>query len=126
MMHARMRAGGARPAPPATTVCVRPSPQPARPPCPSCHDCVRASLTATRCPPTCHPARPSSPPPCPPAHTVFPPACPHNQLREKENRLSELVDGVVEGYHSGFARSIQNYSLILQVRGGPPPHPRWP
>ena len=37
------------------------------------------------------------------------------QLREKEDRLSELVDGVVEGYHSGFARSIQNYSLILQL-----------
>ena len=39
----------------------------------------------------------------------------HPQLREKEDRLSELVDGVVEGYHSGFARSIQNYSLILQL-----------
>ena len=97
MMHARMRAGGERPAPPATTVCVRPFPQPA----------TRLPAPLTSCSPTQS-------------------ARPHNQLREKENRLSELVDGVVEGYHSGFARSIQNYSLILQVRGGPPPRPRCP
>jgi hypothetical protein len=37
------------------------------------------------------------------------------QLREKEDRLIELVDLVVQGYHPGFARSIQNFSLILQL-----------
>ena len=29
--------------------------------------------------------------------------------------MIELVDLVVQGYHSGFARSIQNFSLILQL-----------
>lgn len=38
-----------------------------------------------------------------------------NQLRETEERLSELVDVVVDGLHVGFARSIQNYSHILQL-----------
>lgn len=37
------------------------------------------------------------------------------QLREREARLGELLDMVVEGYHTGFARSIQNYSQILQL-----------
>lgn len=37
------------------------------------------------------------------------------QLREKEDRLIELVDLVVQVYHPGFARSIQNFSLILQL-----------
>lgn len=37
------------------------------------------------------------------------------QLRKHEARLAELVDMVVEGYHPGFARSIQNYSQILQL-----------
>lgn len=37
------------------------------------------------------------------------------QLRERESRLGELVDMVVENYHPGFARSIQNYSQILQL-----------
>lgn len=40
--------------------------------------------------------------------------------------MEELVDAVVEGYHSGFNTSIHNYSQILrlftesklQVRGG--------
>lgn len=29
--------------------------------------------------------------------------------------MSELVDVVVDGLHVGFARSIQNYSHILQL-----------
>ncbi|GAX74536.1 hypothetical protein CEUSTIGMA_g1985.t1 [Chlamydomonas eustigma] len=37
------------------------------------------------------------------------------QLRSQEDRLSESVDDVVEAYHNGFAKSIQNYSLILQL-----------
>lgn len=28
-----------------------------------------------------------------------------------------LVDQMVQGYHSGFAKSIQNYSQILQLFG---------
>jgi hypothetical protein len=39
------------------------------------------------------------------------------QLRDQEERLAELVDGMVQGYHSGFARSIQNYSQILNLFG---------
>jgi hypothetical protein len=39
------------------------------------------------------------------------------QLRDQEERLAELVDGMVQGYHSGFARSIQNYSQILHLFG---------
>ena len=37
------------------------------------------------------------------------------QLEEKQACLDELVDVVVEGYHQGFAKSIQNYSQILQL-----------
>ncbi|MEW5303809.1 MAG: hypothetical protein WDW36_006464 [Sanguina aurantia] len=37
------------------------------------------------------------------------------ELRDTEERLSELVDVVVDGLHVGFARSIQNYSHILQL-----------
>jgi hypothetical protein len=29
------------------------------------------------------------------------------QLREREERLAGLVDTLVAGYHSGFAKSIQ-------------------
>eukprot|EP00878_Enallax_costatus_P035229 GHUV01039237.1.p1 GENE.GHUV01039237.1~~GHUV01039237.1.p1 ORF type:complete len:191 (+),score=32.53 GHUV01039237.1:1293-1865(+) len=39
------------------------------------------------------------------------------QLRDQEQRLAILVDNMVQGYHSGFARSIQNYSRILQLFG---------
>jgi hypothetical protein len=37
------------------------------------------------------------------------------QLREREARVGELVDMVVEGYHTGFAHSITSYSHILQL-----------
>jgi hypothetical protein len=37
------------------------------------------------------------------------------QLKEQQQRLDSLVDTVVQGYHSGFARSIQNYSQILHL-----------
>lgn len=39
------------------------------------------------------------------------------QLREQEQRLVTLVDRMVQGYHSGFAKSIQNYSQILHLFG---------
>ncbi|KAF6259795.1 hypothetical protein COO60DRAFT_1625953 [Scenedesmus sp. NREL 46B-D3] len=39
------------------------------------------------------------------------------QLRDQEQRLVTLVDQMVQGYHSGFAKSIQNYSQILQLFG---------
>ncbi|KAI8462821.1 MAG: hypothetical protein J3K34DRAFT_527482 [Monoraphidium minutum] len=39
------------------------------------------------------------------------------ELREQEARLMALVDALAAGYHSGFARSIQNYSQILQLFG---------
>lgn len=41
--------------------------------------------------------------------------CGRAQLRDRESRLSDMVDMVVEGYHVGFARSIQNYSQILAL-----------
>lgn len=37
------------------------------------------------------------------------------QLREQQARLDALVDEVVQRHHGGFARSIQNYSQILQL-----------
>ena len=37
------------------------------------------------------------------------------QLKEQQERLEILVDQVVQGYHGGFARSIQNYSQILHL-----------
>lgn len=37
------------------------------------------------------------------------------QLRQQEERLAGLVDKMVQGYHSGFAKSIQNYSQILYL-----------
>ncbi|KIY97399.1 component of the exocyst complex [Monoraphidium neglectum] len=39
------------------------------------------------------------------------------ELRAHEARLMSLVDALATGYHSGFARSIQNYSRILQLFG---------
>eukprot|EP00775_Hariotina_reticulata_P001681 gene1681-2025_t len=39
------------------------------------------------------------------------------ELRDQEQRLATLVDKMVQGYHSGFAKSIQNYSQILQLFG---------
>lgn len=39
------------------------------------------------------------------------------QLRDQEEVLAELVEALVQGYHSGFAKSIQNYSQILQLFG---------
>ncbi len=40
-----------------------------------------------------------------------------SQLRQQEDRLMGLVDKMVQGYHSGFAKSIQNYSQILHLFG---------
>ncbi|KXZ42768.1 hypothetical protein GPECTOR_119g399 [Gonium pectorale] len=37
------------------------------------------------------------------------------ELRNACERLGYQLDAVVEGYHAGFARSIQNYSQILQL-----------
>jgi hypothetical protein len=37
------------------------------------------------------------------------------QLRGQEERLLGLVDRMVQGYHGGFVKSIQNYSQILQL-----------
>lgn len=42
--------------------------------------------------------------------------CRH-QLRGREAHLLSLVDALAARYHSGFARSIQNYSQILQLFG---------
>jgi hypothetical protein len=39
------------------------------------------------------------------------------QLRDQEERLAALVDALVQGYHAGFAKSIQNYSQILHLFG---------
>ena len=37
------------------------------------------------------------------------------QLREASERLGAQLDSVVEAYHNGFARAIQNYSAILAL-----------
>eukprot|EP00798_Chlamydomonas_sp_ICE-L_P015993 gene15993-22127_t len=37
------------------------------------------------------------------------------KLRQTQGRLDNAVDLIVESYHNGFARSIQNYSRILQL-----------
>ncbi|KAG2428861.1 hypothetical protein HYH02_014272 [Chlamydomonas schloesseri] len=37
------------------------------------------------------------------------------ELRDTSERLGAQLDAVVEGYHTGFARSIQNYSQILAL-----------
>ncbi|GFR46534.1 hypothetical protein Agub_g8125, partial [Astrephomene gubernaculifera] len=39
------------------------------------------------------------------------------ELRDASERLGCQLDAVVEGYHAGFARSIHNYSHILQLFG---------
>lgn len=43
------------------------------------------------------------------------PAARAAQLRDTSERLGAQLDAVVEGYHTGFARSIQNYSQILAL-----------
>jgi hypothetical protein len=50
-------------------------------------------------------------------HSLSPIPTPCVQLRGQEARLIALVDALATGYHSGFARSIQNYSQILQLFG---------
>lgn len=47
------------------------------------------------------------------AHGAFPPRCP--QLREQRAAVEELVEGVVEAYHSGFNKAAHNYSQILRL-----------
>lgn len=37
------------------------------------------------------------------------------QLRQQKEQLEGLVDTLVAGYHSGFAKSIQHYSTILHL-----------
>jgi Sec8 exocyst complex component specific domain len=39
------------------------------------------------------------------------------QLRDQEARLGALVDEVVSSHSGGFAKSIQTYSVILQLFG---------
>ncbi|OWM87609.1 hypothetical protein CDL15_Pgr022722 [Punica granatum] len=36
-------------------------------------------------------------------------------LREQSDVIEEVVDGVVQSYHSGFNKAIQNYSQILRL-----------
>lgn len=45
------------------------------------------------------------------------PTRPRPQLRGHEARLAALVDALATSHHAGFARSIQNYSRILQLFG---------
>jgi len=54
------------------------------------------------------------------------------QLKSQQESIEQLVDTVVQGYHSGFNKAIHNYSQILhlfsvskdQVRSAsPPPYP---
>ena len=51
------------------------------------------------------------------APASHPAACSHPslQLRDQRASIEELVDAVVEGYHSGFNKSIHNYSQILRL-----------
>ena len=37
------------------------------------------------------------------------------QLREQRANIEQLVGAVVEGYHSGFNKSLHNYSQILRL-----------
>eukprot|EP00891_Asterochloris_glomerata_P001519 jgi/Astpho2/1519/Aster-x0067 len=37
------------------------------------------------------------------------------ELRMQRERIEELVDDVVQGYHNGFNKAIHNYSQILQL-----------
>ena len=37
------------------------------------------------------------------------------QLRAQHERVENLVDDVVQGYHSGFNKAIHNYSRILDL-----------
>ena len=37
------------------------------------------------------------------------------QLREWRETIEDLVDEVVDCYHSGFAKAIHNYSQILDL-----------
>ncbi len=53
-------------------------------------------------------------PPKPPQHTPTLSFWPHVQLRVASERLGAQLDAVVSAYHVGFARSIQNYSQILE------------
>lgn len=37
------------------------------------------------------------------------------QLKGQQESIEQLVDNVVQGYHSGFNKAIHNYSHILQL-----------
>ena len=37
------------------------------------------------------------------------------QLKSQQERVEQLVDNVVQGYHGGFNKSIHNYSQILHL-----------
>ena len=37
------------------------------------------------------------------------------QLKLQQERVEELVDNVVQGYHNGFNKAIHNYSQILHL-----------
>jgi hypothetical protein len=63
--------------------------------CPCCPCCCWCVVYGARCTRTCH--------------TYI------SQLREREARLGELVDQVVDGYHTAFTRAINNYSKVLQL-----------
>ena len=37
------------------------------------------------------------------------------QLKAQQETIEQLVDNVVQGYHSGFNKAIHNYSQILHL-----------
>lgn len=37
------------------------------------------------------------------------------QLKGQQEAIEQLVDNVVQGYHSGFNKAIHNYSQILHL-----------
>ena len=47
--------------------------------------------------------------------SVFAVALQSLQLRAQHERVENLVDDVVQGYHSGFNKAIHNYSRILDL-----------